>query len=76
MSPAIPFSINSNPTVAVDERPTGPGAGNVYVVLQQFSSEGTNQLVLVSCKNNLSACSAPVVLLDEGFRVLFPTRVC
>ena len=67
VSPGLVASAKSG--LAVDERPAGPGAGNIYIVFNQFGEAGI-QLVLVSCKNDLSACSAPVVLRDEGFGTL------
>ena len=54
---------NSSPHLAVDERPLGSakGAGDVYVSATQFIN-GNSNIVVTACKNNLSACSAPVAV--------------
>lgn len=54
---------NSSPHLAVDERPiaAGTGAGNVYVSATQLLPDAPfSRIVLTTCKNDLSACSAPV----------------
>jgi hypothetical protein len=55
---------NSSPSLSVDERPlaSGAGAGDVYVSATQF--QGSARVFLAACKNDLSACSAPVVVSD------------
>jgi hypothetical protein len=51
------------PSVIVDQRTTGLGAGDVYVTGTEFDSNAnTSRTWLVACKNNLSLCSAPVLV--------------
>lgn len=54
------------PAMAVDQRGSGTGAGDVYVtgtlfdLVDKFSS-----IFLVACTSNLSACSDPVYISDD-----------
>ncbi len=50
------------PTIAVDERATGVGAGNVYVAFQNFAAG----ITLVACTNGTLACSAPATISASG----------
>lgn len=55
-----------NPAVAVDQRTSGVGAGDVYVVVTQ-EQNGSTQIILTACTNSLSSCGLPVLVsgLDE-----------
>ncbi len=56
-----PFQLNFNdkPHLTVDERTSGTGAGNVYVTAMRFDfTTFSSSIWLVSCKNDLSACSS------------------
>jgi hypothetical protein len=57
-----PHSVEANPHLAVDPRAigSGTGAGDVYVAMTQDSVQLS--VVLVACKNDLSACSPGVVV--------------
>ncbi len=49
--------------LAVDERTTGTGAGDVYIAYGERSIPPDIQVIkLVACTNTLSSCSAPLVL--------------
>src|SRR5579864_2188116 len=48
------------PSLAVDERATGVGAGNVYVA---FGTGST--MALAACKGSTLACSAPLTISDS-----------
>jgi hypothetical protein len=51
------------PSVIVDQRATGVGAGDVYVTGTEFDSNAsTSRTWMVACRNNLSLCSAPVLV--------------
>jgi hypothetical protein len=51
------------PHMAVDDRTSGAGAGNVYVTAKEFSPSNMaapSHIWLVACTNSLSSCSSPV----------------
>jgi hypothetical protein len=48
------------PHLAVDERASGTGAGDVYSAASIFFTSGNEGLALVACTNTLAACSAPL----------------
>lgn len=51
------------PSLAVDQRASGTGAGDVYVTGTEFDAKAEiSRTWLVACKNNLSLCSAPVFI--------------
>ncbi|HZY59702.1 MAG TPA: hypothetical protein VFE56_08070 [Candidatus Binataceae bacterium] len=51
------------PSVTVDQRAAGVGAGDVYVTATEFDNNAdTSRTWLVACRNNLSLCSAPVLV--------------
>jgi hypothetical protein len=51
------------PHLAVDERASGTGAGDVYVTATQFDfGTSASEIWLVACRNDLSACSAPTII--------------
>jgi hypothetical protein len=51
------------PHLAVDERASGTGAGNVYVTATQFDfGQDSTKISLVACRNDLSACSQARVI--------------
>lgn len=55
-------SVNDLPSLAVDQRATGTGAGNVYVAVEQFDfSTYSSSIALVACTPGLS-CSAPATV--------------
>jgi hypothetical protein len=59
--------LNGSPDLAVDERPlgSGVGAGNVYISATQTGQSGglsTSAIIIVACKNDLSACSPATVV--------------
>jgi hypothetical protein len=51
-----------NPTVAVDQRKTGTGGGDVYVSASQ-ENDGPGYIILSACTNSNLACS-PVVVVN------------
>jgi hypothetical protein len=51
---------NSSPHLAVDERQSGLGSGDVYVTGTRIGSG--NEIFLAVCRSNLSACSAATVI--------------
>ena len=51
------------PSMAVDQRGSGTGAGNVYVTGTLFDLfDNFSSIFLVACTSNLSACSDPVYI--------------
>jgi hypothetical protein len=56
------FPVLRGPHLAVDERASGPGAGNVYLVFADFQFEFDTRLLLVACTNSLATCTAPVTI--------------
>ena len=55
-------SVNDMPRIAVDQRATGTGAGNVYVAVEQFDyTTYSSSIQLVACTPALS-CSAPATV--------------
>ena len=51
-----------NPSIAVDQRTSGTGAGDVYVAATTYISGTVNtQITLSACANSNLLCSAPVV---------------
>lgn len=58
------------PSIAVDERANGVGAGDVYVVYQRFNVN-TGGNVLIACTNATSSCSAPKIISASGEAVAF-----
>lgn len=65
-------SVGDQPRLAVDERATGAGSGNVYVVsnLYNFNTQ-VNRVDLVACSSALQ-CSAPVVISGVYQYASFP----
>jgi hypothetical protein len=55
------------PSMTVDERTSGTGAGNVYIAATEFDAgpPQVSRIWLVSCKNLLTACSSPIFI--SGF---------
>jgi hypothetical protein len=62
LDPLPSFDGGSFPFLAVDERASGTGAGDVYVVYDQESSFG---LQVVACTNSLN-CGSPVTIPGNG----------
>ncbi len=61
------------PHIAVDERATGTGAGNVYVAGVEFDFFNFfSRVWLVSCNNALTACSSPVIISGGDTATQFP----
>jgi hypothetical protein len=54
--------VEDKPHMAVDERASGIGAGNVYVTATEFSlaNRAKSQIWLAVCTNTLSSCSSAV----------------
>lgn len=60
------------PHMAVDDRASGTGAGNVYVSATEFDSyEYYSRIWLVSCKSSLSACSSPIIVSGSDTQTQF-----
>jgi hypothetical protein len=60
------------PHLAVDERTSGTGAGNVYIAAIEFDfSSGVTGIKLVACTNTLASCSSPIVI-STGDGLQFP----
>jgi hypothetical protein len=65
--------MNSSPSLSIDERAlgNGTGAGDVYIAGTQKGQgpgPGTHSSIfIVACKNDLSACSAPVTISGTDF---------
>jgi hypothetical protein len=68
------FPMLNGPHLAVDERTSGTGAGNVYLVFTDFVFGSDTTLRLVACTNSLATCSAPVTV-DSIHLVLRPGHV-
>jgi hypothetical protein len=63
---------NASPHLAVDERPagSGAGAGNVYISATQtgqINGNSISQIIIVACKNDLSACSPAAVVSGPDY---------
>ena len=55
-----------NPSITVDQRAVGLGAGDIYLTATEFDfNSRVSRSWLVACKNNLSVCSAPIYV--SGF---------
>lgn len=60
------------PHLAVDERSSGAGAGNVYITASEFNFfTFFSRIWLVACTNNLSDCSAPVLVSGSDYNTQF-----
>ncbi|HYL16786.1 MAG TPA: hypothetical protein VEV41_27375 [Terriglobales bacterium] len=67
------FLFNDKPHMAVDERPSGTGAGDVYVTDTQFSLfTGTSEIGLEACSANLVSCSSYQIVSDTTESGGFP----
>ncbi len=56
-------AVSDEPQIAVDERSTGTGAGDLYVANLQFLfSTQTTQILLVACTSTLNCTSNPVAV--------------
>ena len=65
-------SVNDLPSLAVDQRATGTGSGNVYVAVEQFDySTYSSSIALVACTAALS-CSPPVTVSGSSTAAAFP----
>ncbi len=70
----LPFTayLNDKPHMAVDERSSGTGAGNVYVTATEFDFRATfSRIWLVSCTNSLSQCSSPTIISGTDLATQF-----
>src|SRR5258708_1510116 len=70
----LPFTayFNDKPHMAVDERSSGTGAGNVYVTATEFDFlTRFSRIWLVSCTNTLSQCSSPTIISDNDLATQF-----
>ena len=69
--PMIQFS-QEFPSLAVDSRTAGLGAGDVYITGTEFDAgEDTSRTWLVACTNNLGLCSSPVFISGSDSNTLF-----
>ena len=73
---AMTLFFNDKPHMAVDERSSGTGAGNVYVTATEFdfspfTLRNFSRIFLVACTNTLSACSAPTFISDADLNTQF-----
>lgn len=73
---ADPFDLDivDKPHLTVDERSSGTGAGQVYVVATDFdpTGGGTSSIKLVACSNDLQTCSAPQIVSGADADTQFP----
>jgi len=71
--PAPSFdSVGDQPHIVVDERATGTGAGDVYVVSSTFNfSTQTNSISVAACSDTLS-CAQPVAVSGSNSASGFP----
>lgn len=60
-----------NPAVAVDQRTSGQGAGDVYVVVTQEQNDA-RQIFLTACTNSLSSCGSSVLVSGQDQNASFP----
>ncbi len=51
-----------NPTIAVDQRTTGTGAGDVYLAMTQTDNSANSTISLVACTNSLLSCSRAITV--------------
>lgn len=58
------------PHLAVDQRATGIGAGNVYITGTQLTAT-TAAIFIVTCTNSLSSCSAPKTISGSDVSTQF-----
>lgn len=64
-----------DPSIAVDQRTTGTGAGDVYVASAQFNLAGTNNpssVTLSACANNMQVCSSQITISGADQRASAP----
>jgi hypothetical protein len=60
------------PSLAVDQRAAGVGAGDLYLTATEFDfNSNTSRSWLVACKNNLSVCSAPTFITGYDLNTTF-----
>lgn len=58
----VTSSVIENPSIAVDQRTSGTGAGDVYVAATTYTSNGlSTQITLSACTNSNLNCSSTVV---------------
>jgi len=64
-----------DPSIAVDQRTTGTGAGDVYVASAQTNLAGLNEptsVTLSACANNMEVCSSSVTISGTDQRAGAP----
>jgi len=64
-----------DPSIAVDQRTTGTGAGDVYVASAQTNLAGLNNpssITLSACANNMQVCSSSVTISGADQRASAP----
>jgi hypothetical protein len=62
-----------SPSIAVDQRTTGTGAGDVYIAVVQNNAGGTvTSISLSACANTLGNCSNPVKISGSDARTSNP----
>lgn len=57
-----PDDIVDKPHMGVDERTSGTGSGQVYVVATDFAAAGTSSISLAVCNNALTTCTSPMTV--------------
>jgi len=61
-----------NPSMAVDQRASGVGAGDIYLTATEFDfNSRVSRSWLVACKNNLGVCSAPTFITGFDLSTTF-----
>ena len=63
-----------DPAIAVDQRTSGTGAGDVYVVVSQANPQQTNitNIYITACRNSLSGCSGRFEISGSDAGASFP----
>jgi hypothetical protein len=63
-----------NPSITVDQRKKGTGAGDVYVAVAQQNNQGNAQpqITLTACTNGLN-CGAPAIISGNDTNALYPS---
>lgn len=62
-----------SPHIAIDQRATGAGAGDVYTVVSERSANGSsNSISLTACTNSTLNCGASIVISGSDQEADFP----
>lgn len=72
----VSFSSSSglfSPSLAVDQRASGTGSGDVYAAVAQNNNDGTRTFITLSaCANSMANCSNPVTISGGDNATSFP----